>query len=81
MLELPHSHLYERGVERETLACGTGAVASALVAAKKYALQSPIGVRVHSNEILEVAFTMKNNGEYADITLKGSATCVIVVDN
>jgi diaminopimelate epimerase len=68
---------YERGVEKETLACGTGAVASALAAAKKYSLYSPIQVRVRSNETLEVGFSLKND-LFADITLKGSATCVIV---
>lgn len=68
---------YERGVERETPACGTGAVATALAAAKKYHLSSPIKIKVQSNEILEIGFNIKNE-RFEDITLKGSATCVIL---
>ena len=41
---------YERGVEDETLACGTGSVASALIAARKGLVESPVDVRVQSGE-------------------------------
>jgi len=47
---------YERGVEAETLACGTGAVASALIAAKLFGLSSPVEVEVRSGERLKVYF-------------------------
>jgi len=47
---------YERGVEAETLACGTGAVASALIAAKLFNLPSPVEVEVRSGERLRVYF-------------------------
>jgi diaminopimelate epimerase len=47
---------YERGVERETLACGTGAVASALILHALYKTPSPIALRVRSKEILHVSF-------------------------
>ncbi len=47
---------YERGVESETLACGTGAVASALISAKVFSLPSPVEVEVRSGERLKVYF-------------------------
>ncbi|MBN2356804.1 hypothetical protein JXO59_11875, partial [candidate division KSB1 bacterium] len=46
---------YERGVEAETLACGTGAVASALISHLKYGMPSPALVSFPGGE-LEVTF-------------------------
>ncbi len=63
---------YERGVEAETLACGTGSVASAILGAERYGITSPIIVEVLSNETLEVTFT-RNGNEVVDVFLKGSA--------
>jgi diaminopimelate epimerase len=67
---------YERGVENETLACGTGAVAGALV-------MSHIGETGDINKILlealggklNVGFK-KNNNEYKNVYLQGPATFV-----
>ncbi|WGH77132.1 diaminopimelate epimerase [Tenacibaculum tangerinum] len=66
---------YERGVENETLACGTGVTA---VAIAMHAMQrtnsSTISLPVEGGE-LEVSFE-EQNGNYTHIFLKGPATFV-----
>lgn len=47
---------YERGVEGETLSCGTGTVASAIITFLNKGMVSPINVITRSNEILKVYF-------------------------
>jgi len=63
---------YERGVEGETLACGTGLTASALIAAKLLKFTSPVKVQVQGGDQLEVSFKQEN-GEFADVRLTGPA--------
>jgi diaminopimelate epimerase len=58
---------YERGVEAETKACGTGAAASALIAHKLYHLPSPIKVEVRSGETLKISFSP----DFSEVTLQG----------
>lgn len=47
---------YERGVEQETLACGTGAAAVALAAAATYQIPAPITIRTRSGDCLHIDF-------------------------
>jgi diaminopimelate epimerase len=63
---------YERGVENETLACGTGSVASAILSNIKYGFTGPISVYVRSGEKLIVSFN-KVGEDFNDVRLQGSA--------
>jgi diaminopimelate epimerase len=66
---------YERGVESETLACGTGVVASALVFAATENASGPIGVLVKGGSELSVGF--ERDGErFKKVTLTGPAEFV-----
>lgn len=66
---------YERGVEGETLACGTGVTASALISARLHQFSSPVKVQVQSGDELEVSFKQVN-GEFTDVRLNGPADFV-----
>lgn len=68
---------YERGVEDETLACGTGVAAAALILAACYELGGRWAVNVYtrSGEVLKVEFKRKNN-RFRDVWLEGKAGIV-----
>ena len=66
---------YERGVEDETLACGTGDVATVLAAASRGLVESPVDVIVQSGETLRVYFTKKGD-RFGDIYLEGKVKIV-----
>ena len=63
---------YERGVEGETLACGTGVSACALVMAQLHDMRSPIRVEVKSGAHLEVSFQRDGAG-FDKLRLTGPA--------
>lgn len=63
---------FERGVEGETLACGTGATAAAVVA-HHYGLSLPITVIPASGEKLIINFCC-HNGTYSDVVMTGPTT-------
>ncbi len=66
---------YERGVEDETLACGTGVVASALIFSATEKTEGPISVLVRGGSELQVGF-QRNGGEFSGVTLTGPAEFV-----
>jgi diaminopimelate epimerase len=66
---------FERGVEGETLACGTGVTAAALVCARLGGYASPVTVQVRGGERLEVAFR-EEDGAYVEVRLTGPADTV-----
>jgi len=67
---------YERGVEGETLACGTGVTASALVASRLHGFTSPIRIQVQSGDELSVSFQSDGQGGFSDVRLGGPASFV-----
>lgn len=72
----PHAlalRTFERGVEEETLACGTGAVAAALMSYRLGKISSTtVRVTVRSGDTLEVQF----NEQMSDVFLTGPAKII-----
>jgi diaminopimelate epimerase len=66
---------YERGVEDETLACGTGVVASALIFAVIENGGGPISVIARGGDELQVSFDRIDN-QFRNVTLTGPADFV-----
>lgn len=66
---------YERGVEDETLACGTGIAAAALVLAAARSLASPIRLKTRSGTWLKVYFTREAES-FKELYLEGDARIV-----
>jgi diaminopimelate epimerase len=66
---------YERGVEGETLACGTGVSASAMIASAVHGFPPPVRVQVQGGDELEVGF-QRTDGQFSDVRLAGPATFV-----
>lgn len=66
---------YERGVEGETLSCGSGVVASVATSALFGKVRSPVSVLTRSGIALEVSFALAS-GELRDVRLKGDARLI-----
>jgi diaminopimelate epimerase len=62
-------------VEDETLACGTGCVAAALLAAEKGLVASPTRVMTRGGEDLIIHFNKKGNA-FQDVSMEGPVRIV-----
>ncbi len=65
---------YERGVEGETLACGTGIAASAIVMGLRGLIQTPVKCQVRAGDVLEVHFLARAydaKQPASEVTLEG----------
>jgi diaminopimelate epimerase len=67
---------YERGVENETLACGTGSVAAVLSAALEGKISGNSAQIETRGGLLDVSFRRDDNNSFTDIWLKGPAKLV-----
>lgn len=67
---------YERGVEAETLACGTGSVASAVVSARRGLVSTPVEIVTSSGMPLVASFDLRQNGART-VALRGQTRVVM----
>ena len=65
-----HLRTYEKGIEAETHACGTGSVASAVLLAHLGRVQSPVTVVQSGGEEFRVSFDLKTHGA-TNVVLEG----------
>lgn len=70
---------FERGVERETLACGTGVCAAGYALQRLHGFCSPISLQVRSQEWLQIDFELQEN-KVDNLSLKGPATWIRDLD-
>jgi diaminopimelate epimerase len=68
-----HIRTYERGVESETLACGTGSVAAAIICHITDGIRPSVTILPRSKEKLFVNFSVRNE-EFSNVSLTGSVT-------
>lgn len=70
-----HIRTYERGVEDETLACGTGSVAAALICFVTDKLKPPIKLKTYGGDYLTVNFEVENQ-KVKNLSLTGPAKII-----
>ncbi len=75
-----HLRTYERGVEGETLACGTGAAAAALLTSAWTGRRSPVRLRTLSGEDLTVRFSKTTDGRLPKASGSGTSSRYRSVD-
>ena len=68
---------FERGVEGETGACGTGAIASGLLGATLHPLRSPVRIIPTSGDPLHISFSRTAEGQFTDVRLQGPAVVMM----
>jgi diaminopimelate epimerase len=68
---------YERGVEGETLSCGSGSTASALISSIENNFSSPVIVKTQSKEDLIIHFEKQNNN-FKNVYLEGHVKVVFM---
>ncbi|MBI5199632.1 MAG: diaminopimelate epimerase [Nitrospirae bacterium] len=66
---------YERGVEDETLSCGTGSVAAALIAGALSKVKSPVYIKTKGGKTLKVYFKWDGK-EFSQIFLEGETKVI-----
>jgi diaminopimelate epimerase len=66
---------FERGVEEETLACGTGSVAAAIICSVNYNMNPPLTILTQGGDELFVDFEKKET-KFFNISLTGPAKIV-----
>ncbi len=62
---------YERGVEDETMACGTGAVAAALFASMLKGMDAPVEVITSGGDMLTILFDLHDGPVAENVYLQG----------
>lgn len=72
---LIHVRTYERGVEKETLACGTGSTASAIISGIQGYVKTPVKIKTSGGEMLTVDFKREKD-KFTNVTLEGEARIV-----
>lgn len=63
---------FERGVEEETLACGTGCTAAAIAAHYVLKIPAPVQVRTRSEELLQIDLKLEND-QIHEVRMTGPA--------